>query len=172
MLTQNLKAALSIPALACLFVFAGCAGDKGANRVAPQAPNASALKNTKKDVVPVSANVVRSVFTIDEHSRDPFNPQSRKVAAANGIETPARPVAIDFPALLTDALQGIGGTADHRIAIMNNVLVEAGRPARIPVKVGNQARSIPVRCREIGRNTVTLDVEGYGPLLIKRKETL
>jgi hypothetical protein len=149
----------------------GCAGDNKPAGSSAQATKATLVKNSQAPSGVPTAQVPKSVFTLDQSSRDPFFPQAKKAIEAS--TTIAVPVTnFDIPTLLNAGLQGIGGTTSRRIAIINNILLEPGRKAVIPLRVGNQTRSVSVRCREIAKNSVVLEVEGYGPLTLKPKETL
>jgi hypothetical protein len=151
---------------------AGCAGDKPVSRIAPQAAS-SPSNHGKGDNSAAGAEVHRSVFTLDASSRDPFFPHARKVTEpVAGVTVAVQQTPLDINALLTAGLQGIGGTTNRRIAIINNVLLEPGRRTEIPVRINNQQRRLSVKCREIAKNSVALDVEGYGLVVVKAKSTL
>jgi len=150
----------------------GCAGDKPGSRIAPQA-GSSAPGRAKVENSAATAEVHRSVFALDASSRDPFFPHARKAAEPVAAATVAvQQTPMDISALLTAGLQGIGGTTDRRIAIINNVLLEPGRRTEIAIRVNSQQRRLSVKCREITKNSVALDVEGYGLVVVKAKSTL
>jgi hypothetical protein len=55
------------------------------------------------------------------------------------------------------------------MAIINNVILEPGRKASIPIPAGGQNREVDVKCMEVGRDFVLLEVQGYPhPLRITR----
>jgi hypothetical protein len=168
------KAVFSIGATGAFLcaLSAGCAGDKPGPHVAPQA--AKSAPTRKAENATAATEVHRSVFTLDGSSRDPFFPHARKPAEpAAGVAVAAvQQTPMDINALLTAGLQGIGGTTDRHIAIIYNVLLEPGKRTEIPIRVNNQQRRLSVKCREITKNTVALDVEGYGLVAIKAKSTL
>jgi hypothetical protein len=61
----------------------------------------------------------------------------------------------------------------RRIALISNVMLEAGTKAVIPVRSGTQERQVPVRCREIERDYVVLEVQGHPtPVRLIRTEQL
>jgi hypothetical protein len=159
-----------VVALVILFA-AGCAGDKNAPDPAVQSTSAPG-KAKAEEASATTTSVRRSVFTLDQTGRDPFFPQAKKAATAVGSNVTAPTVIADLPALFTAGLQGIGGTPDHYIAILQNVLLEKGRQTVISVRVGNQDRKFSVKCREVAKNSVALEVEGYGAMVIKPKQML
>jgi hypothetical protein len=149
----------------------GCAGDKNAPHPTVQSTSTPA-KAKAQEATPTTIAARRSVFTLDQNARDPFYPQVKKAAAAVGSTVVAPTVITDLPALLTAGLQGIGGTPDHYIAIIYSVMLEKGRQAVIPIRIGNQDRKFSVKCREVAKNSVALEVEGYGAMVIKPKQML
>ena len=147
----------------------GCAGDKNAPH---PVQSTSTPSKAKTETAAAATPARRSVFTLDQGSRDPFFPQAKKTTAAVATTATTPTVISDLPALLTAGLQGIGGTPDRYIAIINNVMLEKGRQAVIPVRVGNQEKKFSVKCREVAKNSVALEVEGYGAMVIKPKPML
>ncbi len=157
-------------AASVLLLASGCGGGKGAAANTPAAGSA-VPKVAKKENPSAPAKIARSVFTIDQNSRDPFNPQNKRTAAASA-NAASQPLAVDIAAVLSDGFQGVGGSPEERIAMINNVLLEQGKAASIPVRAGAQSRTLQVRCREIARDHVVLDVEGYGSVVVKHKQSL
>ena len=153
------------------FLFGGCAGDKNAPHPAVQSTSTPTKAKTTEATAAV-APARRSVFTLDQGSRDPFFPQAKKSPAAIATTVSAPAMVADVPALMVAGLQGIGGTPDRYIAILYNVMLEKGRSAVIPVRVGNQEKKFSVKCREVAKNSVALEVEGYGAMVIKPKPML
>jgi hypothetical protein len=164
---------ISILFLALTSAFlSGCAGDKNAPHPAVQSTSTPA-KPKSQETIAIKTELRRSVFTLDQSSRDPFFPQAKKATPALSTSAAAAPIVVtDLPALLTNGLQGIGGTPDRYIAIINNVMLEKGRQTVIPVRVGNQERKFSVKCRDVAKNSVALEVEGYGAMVIKPKQIL
>ena len=149
---------------------AGCAGDKNAPHPAVQSTSTPGKAKAQEASAPTVAR--RSVFTLDQNARDPFFPQAKKTVATPGSTAAVPAVAADVPALMTAGLQGIGGTPERYIAVIYNVMLEKGRQAVIPVRVGNQDRKFSVKCRDVAKNSVALEVEGYGAMVIKPKPML
>jgi hypothetical protein len=153
-----------------LLLSAGCAGDKNSPHSAVQTTATGKAK--AEEVTAATTSARRSVFTLDQNARDPFFPQAKKAALPVGSSAAAPTVITDLPALLTAGLQGIGGTPGHYIAIVHNVMLEKGRQTVISVRVGAQDRKFSVKCREVAKNSVALEVEGYGAMVIKPKQML
>jgi hypothetical protein len=118
-------------------------------------PASASASSTSKSGA--TSTVARSVFTVGPNVRDPFYPR-RKSAA---VETGATAAPVDVEAQLRAGFQGVLGAGTDRIALINNVQLTVGRQSVIPLRVGNQERRVTVRCREILRNGVVLDVPGY-----------
>jgi hypothetical protein len=78
----------------------------------------------------------------------------------------------ELPGLLSSGLQGIGGTSEQRIAMIHNTIIEVGRSTVIPLVSGARTQTVAVRCRDITKDSVVLDVEGYGPVVVTRKHML
>jgi hypothetical protein len=70
-------------------------------------------------------------------------------------------LAIDVPTVLRANLHGIISAGGKSIAYIGNVMLEEGRNAVIPIRAGGQERLITVRCREVTKDTVVLEVQGY-----------
>ena len=100
----------------------------------------------------------KSDFSVDQNSRDPFFPKSRPVQQE--IAGTAE-LAIDIPSLLQANLHGIVSAGGKSIAYISNVMLEEGRIAVIPIRAGGQVRNVNVRCREVAKDTVVLEVQGY-----------
>lgn len=109
----------------------------------------------------------RSVFTVDKNSRDPFFPKAR---IGNQEENIARPeVAFDVPAILQANFHGVVSSAGKSIAYVNSVMLEEGRSAVIPIRAGGQEKQVTVRCTEVTKDSVLLEVHGYTePVRLKR----
>ena len=147
---------------AASLALAGCSSSSP-NAGAPAAtsqstePKAGAKGTT---VLAASTPATTSVFRIDQNSRDPFFPKAKR--AVEPVE-PTRPAAtsVDVAAQLRQGFTGIIGNGETRIALINNVMLEAGRQTVIPINAAGQLRNIPVRCREVQRDSVVLEVQGY-----------
>src|SRR5689334_4525379 len=113
----------------CIFLallFSGCADDKKPAHASGQSAHAAMAKSTQTGIPVATAQIRKSVFVLDQASRDPFFPQAKK-AVENSPAAVAQVTPMDIPTLLSAGLQGIGGTREHRIAIIYNILLEPGR---------------------------------------------
>jgi len=106
--------------------------------------------------VSVSTNPIPlSVFEIPrspEEGRDPFFPASdrfRRVSSTNSTTTPKVP-AIEL------VYNGLSGTADHRLAIINGRTLAEGEETELVLPTGR----VKIRCIEIKGETVI--VEAFG----------
>ncbi len=154
-ITRNFAKALQALAGAGLTVFLA-AGCKPAAAPAAARP---ALPLVKTNLMAVAAagieNTHESVFEdlMPPQGRDPFFPDShrRDPAPPPVIMTAHKaPVASDL------LLKGIVGSATHRLAVINNAILEVGEES--PVRV--QSGQVRVRCEEIGDDYVIIKVEG------------
>lgn len=102
--------------------------------------------------------VPQSVFTVDQNSRDPFFPKAR---AKMETESDEPQIALDVPALLQSSLYGIISSGGKSIAYVGDVMLESGRSAAIPIRAAGQERHVTVRCVEVTKDTVVLEVQGY-----------
>ena len=156
-------ASFGVQVLAATFglLLAGCSSGNS-NTGAPAPPSQSAKSGSKDaQAAAVESPAPKSVFTIDQNSRDPFYPKAKR-AVATVVEPTKQPEAsIDLLSLLQAAFQGVIGNRDTRIALINNVMLEPGRQTVIPISAGGQLRSVPVRCREVLKDAVVLEVQGY-----------
>lgn len=100
----------------------------------------------------------KSVFSVDGKARDPFFPNARKNTFE--VNTDGE-VALDIPAILQANLHGIISSGGKSIAYVSNVMLEPGRNALIPIRAGGQERLVSVRCREVTKEAVVLEVQGY-----------
>ncbi len=131
------------------------------------APAATATKTEARSVsktaaVTTASEAPKSVFKIDQTSRDPFFPNAKRVVEVAAEPTKQQPqVQMDVTGLLREGFQGVIGSGETRIALINNVMLEPGRQTVIPITAPGQSRSVPVRCREVLRDGVVLEVQGY-----------
>lgn len=138
---------------------------------APIVAQASAKAPAKPAPTPAEAaaeeTVPKSVFTVDKNSRDPFFPKAR---IGNEEESNPQPdVAFDVPKILQQNFHGVISSAGRSVAYVNNVMLEEGRTAVIPIRAGGQEKQVTVRCVEVTRDSVVLQVEGYTePVRLKR----
>jgi hypothetical protein len=159
----------TLSSAAALMLLAGCSGE---NPSAASATNTkAAAPATQMAAAKTPAVGSRSVFTVDPKLRDPFFPGSTRRAAATTSTTPAVAAPMDIPALLQAGFDGVVGAGESRIAIINNVLLERGRTATIPLTAGGQRREVTVRVREVLPNAVVLEVQGQRqPITIRRPQ--
>lgn len=143
----------ALVAMVCLLLTA-CTSKKGA------APKAEA-KPSKSEKAPAAAaaaaTVPRSTFAVDSSLRDPFFPKAKR---GSGETVAKNQVPLDIPALLQKGFNGTIGSADRRIALIYEVMLEAGRSATIPIRSEGREQLISVRCLEVSRDAVVLEVVG------------
>ena len=158
-------------ALAAVAVFASACSSKTAQAPAPpaNAPKAEARKAaTVSQAAGATASAPRSVFVVNQESRDPFFPKAKAVRVEGNSTQPE--VALDIPAILQANFHGVVSSGGRSIAYINNVVLEAGRSAVIPIRAGTQERQINVRCREVTADAVVLEVQGNPrPIRITRR---
>lgn len=154
----------------CLCALLGC-GQKAAAPAAktPGPAAATAKKQTGTEDAQSKTNaptngvaIPKSVFVTNSPSgKDPFYPESPRRSPEpskpdgpkdNGPTQP--PGAADF------TLFSITGSEMERMAIVNDAILEAGKPAEITVKKGGQSQKIKVRCLRITATSVTFTVQG------------
>jgi hypothetical protein len=160
---------IALPLAALALLFSACSSDPvqtaSASEAAPKAParRASTEPESAAEVVDTAP---RSVFTVDNNSRDPFFPQTRAKVEEPGAQPE---IALDVPAILQANLHGIISSGGKSIAYISNVMLEEGRAAVIPIRAGGYERQVNVRCREVTRDAVLLEVQGYtDPVRITR----
>jgi hypothetical protein len=99
--------------------------------------------------------IPRSVFVIPatpEEGRDPFFPNSNRLSAGTRTTKLAAPV----PAEVSLVLNGLSGTPEHRLAIINYQTFAEGDEAEVTTRSGR----VRVRCVEIKGETVVVEVAG------------
>jgi hypothetical protein len=113
---------------------------------AKKAPPANAATNAV--VAPPVLVIPQSVFTVDPlNAVDPFFPKA-KPGVSNSA--PSQPVSSEFK------LRAVLGSANHRLALINNRTFEAGEEG----KVTCGTTKVSIRCLEIRERSVTIMVEG------------
>jgi hypothetical protein len=163
--------ALSLSALAiCL---TACSSEQAPSSGAPApAPTASQKSRTSTESgtkVAAAAAVPRSVFNANPNARDPFFPKAQRTEVAE-TKAPEDNTPMDVPSLLQAHFQGVISSGGTAIAVINNVMLEPGRTATIPIHAAGQLRQIAVRCRDVARDSVLLEVQGHpAPLRIVRR---
>lgn len=154
-------------ALAAALLITGCSPDKPAPAATPPRAKAGAAPaSAATNAAPAALH--QSVFSVADDFRDPFFPNAKKVTKVEPSEVrPSGP--LNVVALLQAGFQGVLGAGDSRLGLINNSILEAGRPAVIPVFVNGQKQEITVRVREVLPHAVVLDLPGQSqPVTITR----
>ena len=105
------------------------------------------------NAAPAQLEIPKSVFVMPStplEGKDPFFPHSKRLFASGVVRTNLPPV--NPPAELH--LNGISGTADRRLAIINNQTFAANEEGDVPT---NRGRS-HIRCLEIKTDSVLIQV--------------
>lgn len=143
----HIPVALAALALCGTFALRAPAADEPARSEATATASAATNSAPSQPVIP------KSVFVIPPSSgegKDPFFPNLRDQISAG----PKKPGEKASPADLT--LQGISGSPEHRLAIINGHSFAAGEEADALVPGGR----IHIRCVEIRTNSVTIEIGG------------
>jgi len=101
-----------------------------------------------------AATGIRSVFVLPsstKEGRDPFFPESTRVADALAQAAATKPVDIT-----TLTVRGISGTSGHLLAIINNHTFAVGEEADMQTSSGRTH----VRCVEIHTDSVLVEING------------
>jgi hypothetical protein len=148
---------------AASLVLAGCSSSSPNAAAPPAASPSPESKAGAKSGPALAANTpaASSVFTISKDSRDPFFPKAKRAMEVAEPATQQPVSAIDILALLRQGFQGVIGSGETRIALINNVMLEPGRQTVIPIAAAGQSRSVAVRCREVTKDAVVLELQGY-----------
>jgi hypothetical protein len=104
--------------------------------------------------------IPRSIFTVPtnpKEGRNPFFPKSGGSSAASTHPTPPSSAII---------LNGLGGTPDNRLAIINNRTFAEGEEAEVSTAAGR----VRIRCIEIKTGFVVIEVAGERRELRLRSE--
>lgn len=141
--------------LAAAVMLAGCSSEEPAAKAEPSGRKAQSASGSAGDEAPAAAVERRSQFSTNVDLRDPFFPNVRRRAEVP-VNTPR--VAVNAEKLLRQGFQGIFGAGGTRLALINNVMLETGRTAAIPVRVGNRTEQVAVRVREIRPTSVVLEL--------------
>jgi hypothetical protein len=145
-------------AATCL-ILAGCSSNTASQGTANQTPKAArSVPTPAEDAVPAVETAPKSVFSTDAKAKDPFFPNARKATLEVNSEGE---LALDIPAILQANLHGIISSGGKSIAYVSNVMLEPGRNALIPIRAGGQERQVSVRCVEVRKESVVVEVQGY-----------
>ena len=134
------------------------AAPEGKTTVAKAKTNAKGTVRQEKSVA--AEPPAKSVFNASHTARDPFFPGAKKAVVETTTSSQPK-TAVDVIALLQQGFQGVIGAGEKRIALINNIMLEPGRQTEIPVGHAADKRNVPVRCREVSRDSVLLEVQGY-----------
>jgi hypothetical protein len=107
------------------------------------------------NAAPIQAEIPKSVFlipTTPQEGKDPFFPRSMRLFASAVVKTNVQRLAT--PPSVELRLNGISGTADRRLAIINNQTFETNEEGEVPTNPG-RAR---IRCLEIKADSVLVQV--------------
>jgi hypothetical protein len=85
--------------------------------------------------------------------RDPFFPNSHR---RDPVPTVATSRTDRPPPASEVILKGVVGTPSHRLAVINNAILESGEEGSVRVPGGH----IRVRCMEIGQDYAVIKVDG------------
>jgi hypothetical protein len=126
----------------------------------PGAPSAGAPKRAAlKTNGPASATNLLSLQYVSlfedlmpPRGRDPFFPNSHRRDPVPVLAAPA-----DKPPPSSElVLKGILGASNHRMAVINNAILEAGESGTVHVPSGRMR----IKCVEIGGDSALIQVEG------------
>ncbi len=112
------------------------------------------------NAAPAQPEIPKSVFiipTAPQEGKDPFFPRSTRLFSSVVVKTNIQPIT--HPIELH--LNGISGTTDRPLAIINNQTFETNEEGEVPVHPG-RAR---IRCLEIKPDSVLIQVGGEQRLL-------
>jgi hypothetical protein len=143
----TLAIALLGMAFACL---AAQTQTKASSGLAPAATNA----------LPLMPQIPQSLFiipTTPQEGKDPFFPGSTRIFNDVVVKTNLQPAAV----VVELKLNGISGTADHRLAIINNHTFETGEEGEV---VSNMGRS-RIICKDIKADSVRVLISGEERIL-------
>jgi hypothetical protein len=154
---------LSILLASSALILTACSGAPAP--IIEQASAKAAARPTPAQPEAAEATPPRSVFTVDKNSRDPFFPKAR----FDEEEKSPTDVAFDVPAILQQNFHGVISSAGKSIAYVNNIMLEEGRHAMIPIRASGQEKQVKVHCIEVTKDSVVLQVQGYPePVRLKR----
>ena len=142
------KAALSWTAMLCLAL--GLPAALGQTNKPPRLPTPSPVaSNAPSGELPAP----RSLFvmpTSPKEGRDPFFPRSSRLYTSVVLKTNQVPVTLDL------RLNGVSGSPDHRLAIINHRTFEKGEESEVTTSSGR----VLIRCMEIKDESVVIRIGG------------
>ena len=140
-------------------VVCGCSNNTAQSKSADTPPKGATRPAPAALEQPTEIPAPKSVFTVDNNSRDPFFPNAKSSARVE----PGTPVDTNFdvPSILQANFHGVVSSGGKSIAYVNNVMLEEGRTAIIPISAGGQQKAVTVRCIRVEKDAVVLEVQGY-----------
>ena len=143
----------------CLALGAARAAQAPARAPAKPAGHSPAPTNA----APAEPELPKSVFinpATPQEGRDPFFPNSTRRAKTTVITTSTNPPVV----VVELQLKGISGSADRRLAIINNRTFEAGEEGTVLSDAGR----VRILCKEIGADSVRVVLNGQERTLTLR----
>ena len=133
-----------------------------ATQTKTNSPNRAASAST--NALPAQLQIPKSVFIIPntpQEGKDPFFPLSMRIFVPTVPTVVSTNVNSTVAVTIELKLNGISGTADHRLAIINNRTFEADEEGLVSSPSGR----VPVRCLEIKPDSVRVLVNGQERIL-------
>ena len=154
---------------AAALIVCGCSNNTAQSKSITDMPPKGATRPARPPVEPATEMPApKSVFTVDNNSRDPFFPNAKSNVPVE-VGTPVD-ANFDVPSLLQSNFHGVVSSGGKSIAYVNNVMLEEGRTAVIPIRAGGQEKAVTVRCIEVAKDSVVLEVQGYAhPIRLTRQ---
>jgi hypothetical protein len=141
----------TLPAAAALALALGLSVAGAADKpAAPASPGATAKVNALLGVAIPEATFNSTM----SGGKDPFFPQSNRLAPKTPLLTPAVVTEVNRAHLLT--LRGISGPATRRIALINNTTFVAGEAGTVRTVAG----TLKIRVQTVEDKIVTLLIDG------------
>lgn len=139
----------------------GCGSEPESQGGANNTISSKASASDGETAAATPAEARKSMFTAGKGARDPFFPGARKTVEPVVAAAPVKEAtAEDLKRVLTAGFQGIIGTADRKMALIHNTVLEPRKEAQIVAREGGQEYRMGVRCLDIARDSVTLQVNG------------
>jgi len=136
--------------------FTGLAAQTQTNASAGSAPVAT-------NALPLLPQIPQSIFiipTTPQEGKDPFFPRSMRLFNDVVVKTNLQSTAVAVVAVELK-LNGISGTADHRLAIINNRTFEIGEEGEVASNVGR----VRIICKDIKADSVRVLISGEERIL-------
>lgn len=157
------KPRIAVSALALVgWLGTGCSSEQGGQGTASPSANSNRAEASQPATQAVAVQPRRSVFTVGKEVRDPFFPGSKKPEeTATVAAEPVKETSLeDLKKVLTAGFQGIIGTTDRRMALIHNTVLEPRKTAEIVARMGGREYRLPLRCLDVARESVTVQVDG------------